>query len=211
MIHRTTARNPRQWCNKPSSLKSPRPTTTMWSWDHNPSHTINHQRVNDVQWLQITYGGFHKWGYPRIIYFNGMFNDKTSILGFPIYGNTHNITWTLAFFWHKTHGRLRLSLRHFHELLGELKRFEGWLSNGSLVRRWNFMTSWICWKNGKWWHLLVVTGDWLVNRWGTNWPIWSFGDIWMWIHLVNCVPRVGPKASNFAQCQYVITEINPLL
>ena len=31
-------------------------------------------------------GGFHKWGYPQIIHFNGIFHDKPSISGYPIYG-----------------------------------------------------------------------------------------------------------------------------
>ena len=31
----------------------------------------------------ITYGGFHKWGYPQIIDFNWIFHYKPSILGYP--------------------------------------------------------------------------------------------------------------------------------
>ena len=33
------------------------------------------------------YGGFHKWGYPQIIHFNGIFPYKPTILGTPIDGN----------------------------------------------------------------------------------------------------------------------------
>ena len=35
------------------------------------------------------YGGFLKWWYPQIIRFNRVFHYKPSILGYPIFGNTH--------------------------------------------------------------------------------------------------------------------------
>ena len=39
--------------------------------------------------LKQSYGGFHKWGYPQIIHFDGIFPYKPTILGYPIYGNPH--------------------------------------------------------------------------------------------------------------------------
>lgn len=78
--------------------------------------------------------------------------------------------------------RLNLAQRHFHELLGELKCFEGWLSNCSLVQR--SATGGTTGTGGKMGKLMVeanggkevMTGDWwLVEIWGANWPIWSFG------------------------------------
>ena len=39
-----------------------------------------------------TYGGFHKWGYPQIIHFSGIFPNKNQpFLGTSIYGNLHII------------------------------------------------------------------------------------------------------------------------
>ena len=37
----------------------------------------------------LRYGGFLKYGYPKIIHFNCMFHSKLSISGAPIYGTPH--------------------------------------------------------------------------------------------------------------------------
>ena len=41
--------------------------------------------------LERRSGGFHEWGYPQIIHFNGIFPYKPSIMESPIYGIPHVI------------------------------------------------------------------------------------------------------------------------
>ena len=41
--------------------------------------------LKDTQHIPKTYGGFHKWGYPPIIHFKGIFPYKPSILGYPLF------------------------------------------------------------------------------------------------------------------------------
>ena len=43
--------------------------------------------VGDIITYNYIIGGFHTWGYPQIIHFNGISRYKPSILGTPIYGN----------------------------------------------------------------------------------------------------------------------------
>ena len=44
--------------------------------------------VSNVSFSRL-FGCFRKWGYPQIIHFNRVFHYKPSILGYPIFGNTH--------------------------------------------------------------------------------------------------------------------------
>ena len=44
------------------------------------TNMMNHDEQVD---FRAVYGGFHKWGYPPIIHFNGMFPYKSSVLGVP--------------------------------------------------------------------------------------------------------------------------------
>ena len=46
------------------------------------------ERRETEGYLKIVMWGFHKWGYPQIIQFNGMFHYKPTILGVPPFMET---------------------------------------------------------------------------------------------------------------------------
>ena len=51
------------------------------------------QKKSKVQLVKL-YGCFRKWWYPQIIHLNRVFHYKPSILGTPIFGNTHIFYYT---------------------------------------------------------------------------------------------------------------------
>ena len=61
---------------------------------------INHQSpaTNGSHSFKLTYGGFHKWGYPPIIHFNGNLPYKPCILGYPQFlGNLQLDSWDMIY------------------------------------------------------------------------------------------------------------------
>ena len=88
------------WVSSPQLQLDSDPTysTESIAWT-NPLEKSN-TTMDD--WFQIEvdlptnfqeYGGFHKWGTPKIIHFSGISPYKPSILGYPIYGNPHMANW----------------------------------------------------------------------------------------------------------------------
>ena len=69
---------PKGWLTKPYK-----------SWDKPSTGDSDFAGPSRVFFRQPTYGGFHKWGYPPIIHFNGISLRNQPFWGTPIWGNHH--------------------------------------------------------------------------------------------------------------------------
>ena len=81
-------------CVRRSSVLSTNPNEKQKP--HNLSRSFqtrtvrNNQMTNQTPaWEMKGFGAFHKWGYPQIIHFHGIFHYTPTILDTPIYANPH--------------------------------------------------------------------------------------------------------------------------